>query len=101
MQALSDSQAYIFEERGRLLGLQAENDELRSGEARDAARVRYLLAELHPFMPHITLRYLSKDAQYLPQSPPHSPRRAHSPGPCPHGMPPTAVAWRPLLLALL
>ena len=84
MQALSDSQAYIFEERGRLLGAQAENDELRAGEARDAARIRYLLAELHPFLPHVTLRYLSKDAQYLPQ-PPRLPSRAQSPGRCSHG----------------
>jgi coiled-coil domain-containing protein 77 len=45
-QALSSSQAYIYEERGRLLELQAENDELRLQEAEDRTRIEQLLALL-------------------------------------------------------
>lgn len=45
-QALSSSQAYIFEERDRLLQLQAENDELRLQEVEDRHRLEHLLALL-------------------------------------------------------
>ncbi|BDA49231.1 Coiled-coil domain-containing protein 77 [Coccomyxa sp. Obi] len=44
--ALSSSQAYIFEERDRLLQLQAENDELRLQEVEDRHRLEHLLALL-------------------------------------------------------
>ncbi len=43
VQALSSSQAYIYEERGRLLQLQAENDDLRVQEGEDRARIEQLL----------------------------------------------------------
>lgn len=45
-QALSSSQAYIFEERDRLLQLQAENDELRLQEVEDRHRLEHMLALL-------------------------------------------------------
>lgn len=43
VQALSSSQAYIYEERDRLLQLQAECDDLRAQEADDSRRIEQLL----------------------------------------------------------
>ena len=40
MQALSDAHAFLFEERQRLLALQAENDELRLQEIEDRKRIQ-------------------------------------------------------------
>lgn len=42
-QALASSQAYIFEERDRLLQLQEENNELRLQEVEDRHRLQHLL----------------------------------------------------------
>ncbi len=42
-QALSDAHVFLFEERQRLLTLQAENDELRLQEIEDRKRIRQLL----------------------------------------------------------
>ncbi|KAL6765160.1 centriole proteome protein [Haematococcus lacustris] len=42
--ALSDAHAFLFEERQRLLALQAENDELRLQELEDRKRIQQLLA---------------------------------------------------------
>jgi len=39
-QALSDAHAFLFEERQRLLTLQAENDELRLQEIEDRKRIQ-------------------------------------------------------------
>lgn len=47
-QALSDAQAFLFEERQRLLGLQAENDELKLQELEDRKRIQHLLALTRP-----------------------------------------------------
>ncbi len=68
-QALSASQAYIFEERQRLLQLQAENEELRLAEAEDQRRIRRLLAALHPHKPHITLAHQQQHQQHKAGSP--------------------------------
>jgi coiled-coil domain-containing protein 77 len=46
--ALSDSHAYLFEERERLLKLQTENDELKVQEAEDRQRIQHLLGLLNP-----------------------------------------------------
>ena len=40
IQALSDAHAFLFEERQRLLALQAENDELRLQEIEDRKRIQ-------------------------------------------------------------
>lgn len=45
-QALASSQTFIFEERERLLALQAENADLRLQEAEDRARINCLVAML-------------------------------------------------------
>lgn len=45
MQALSDAHAFLFEERQRLLTLQAENDELRLQEIEDRKRIQQLLGQ--------------------------------------------------------
>lgn len=44
MQAVSEAQAYIFEERDRLLALQADNENLRRQEHQDRRRIEQLLA---------------------------------------------------------
>ena len=58
-QALSDAQAFLFEERQRLLALQAENDELKLQELDDRRRIQHLLSMTRPseqevrrFSPH-------------------------------------------------
>jgi len=43
-QALSEAQAYIFEERDRLLALKAENESLHRQELQDRRRIEHLLA---------------------------------------------------------
>ena len=47
--ALSDAHAFLFEERGRLLSLRAENDELKVQELEDRARIQHLLRLTAPF----------------------------------------------------
>jgi hypothetical protein len=47
-QALSDAQQFLFEERQRLLALQAENDELKLQELEDRKRIQQLLAMTRP-----------------------------------------------------
>jgi coiled-coil domain-containing protein 77 len=45
LQALSDAHAFLFDERQRLLSLQAENDELRLQELEDRKRIQQLLSD--------------------------------------------------------
>jgi coiled-coil domain-containing protein 77 len=52
-QALSDAHTYLFDERERLLALQAENDQLRLQEAEDRQRIKQLLALTRPAEQHI------------------------------------------------
>eukprot|EP00884_Botryococcus_braunii_P009152 jgi/Botrbrau1/18238/Bobra.53_1s0092.1 len=72
-QALSNAHAYLFEERERLLALQAENDNLRLQEMEDRRQIKHLLALTQPTQQEITYH-------------PHSKPRAvtafpHGPGP--------------------
>ncbi|GBF99207.1 hypothetical protein Rsub_12466 [Raphidocelis subcapitata] len=55
-QALGDSQQFLFEERQRLLALQAENDELRLQELEDRRRMQHLLSVAAPLEQAVTLR---------------------------------------------
>ncbi|KIZ06949.1 Coiled-coil domain-containing protein 77 [Monoraphidium neglectum] len=55
-QALSDAQQFLFEERQRLLALQAENDELKLQELDDRKRMQHLLAMTQPLEQQITYR---------------------------------------------
>ena len=55
-QALSDAQQLLFEERERLLSLQAENDELRLQELGDRQRMQQLLAASRPLEQSVALR---------------------------------------------
>lgn len=48
MQALSNAHTYLFEERERLLALQAESDALRLQEVEDRARIKQLLSLTQP-----------------------------------------------------
>lgn len=48
LQALSDAHTYLFEERERLLALQAECDALRLQEVEDRTRIKQLLSLTHP-----------------------------------------------------
>lgn len=48
LQALSDAHTYLFEERERLLALQAECDGLRLQEVEDRARIKQLLSLSQP-----------------------------------------------------
>lgn len=48
LQALSDAQSFLFEERQRLLALQAENDELKLQELEDRKRIQHLLSMTTP-----------------------------------------------------
>jgi len=52
--ALSDAHTYLFEERQRLLDLQAENDELKLQEMDDRKRIQHLLALTEPVEQEIT-----------------------------------------------
>ena len=54
VQALSDAHTYLFEERQRLLDLQAENDELKLQEMDDRKRIQHLLALTEPVEQEIT-----------------------------------------------
>ena len=49
--ALSDAHAYLFEERERLLKVQAENDELKLQEVEDRRRIQHLLQLMNPAEP--------------------------------------------------
>ena len=57
--ALSDAHTYLFEERDRLLALQAENDELKLQEIEDRRRIQHLLQLLQPSEQEVTF---SRDA---------------------------------------
>jgi|AntAceMinimDraft_5_1070358.scaffolds.fasta_scaffold18244_2 coiled-coil domain-containing protein 77 len=57
--ALSDAHAYLFEERDRLLGMQAENDELKLQEVEDRRRIQHLLQLMNPSEQEVTF---SRDA---------------------------------------
>lgn len=57
--ALSDAHTYLFDERERLLAMQAENDELKLQEVEDRRRIQHLLALLQPSEQEITF---SRDA---------------------------------------
>lgn len=56
MQALSDAQQFLFEERQRLLLLQAENDELKLQEIQDRQRIQQLLAMTQPLEQTVTYK---------------------------------------------
>jgi coiled-coil domain-containing protein 77 len=51
--ALSDAHAYLFEERERLLAIQAENDELKLQETEDRQRIQHLLKLMNPAEPEV------------------------------------------------
>jgi coiled-coil domain-containing protein 77 len=53
---LSDAQQFLFEERQRLLLLQAENDELKLQEIQDRQRIQQLLALTQPVEQTVTYR---------------------------------------------
>lgn len=55
-QALSDAQQFLFEERQRLLLLQAENDELKLQEIQDRQRIQQLLAMTQPLEQTVTYK---------------------------------------------
>jgi hypothetical protein len=54
-QALSAAHVHLFEERDRLLRLQAENDEFRLQEAEDRRRIQHLMSLTNPVDQEITL----------------------------------------------
>jgi len=56
LQALSDAQQFLFEERQRLLLLQAENDELKLQEIQDRQRIQQLLAMTQPLEQTVTYK---------------------------------------------
>lgn len=53
---MSDAQQFLFEERQRLLLLQAENDELKLQEIQDRQRIQQLLALTQPVEQTVTYR---------------------------------------------
>lgn len=55
-QALSAAHVHLFEERDRLLRLQAENDDLRLQEAEDRRRIQHLMSLTNPVDQEITLQ---------------------------------------------
>ena len=61
--ALSDAHAYLFEERDRLMTMQAENDDLKLKEVEDRKRIENLLKAMDPTKSDITL---SRDPQPVP-----------------------------------
>ena len=54
LQALSDAHTYLFEERERLLQLQATHDDLKLQEVEDRRRIQHLLALHSPMEQEIT-----------------------------------------------
>jgi coiled-coil domain-containing protein 77 len=54
VQALSDAHNFLFEERQRLLALQAENDDLKLQEVQDRQRIQQLLAMTQPYEQEMT-----------------------------------------------
>jgi coiled-coil domain-containing protein 77 len=62
LQALSDAQQFLFEERERLLLLQAENDELKLQEVQDRQRIQQLLAMTQPIEQTIQLKQVRRVA---------------------------------------
>lgn len=62
-QSLSGANNALFEERERLLKLQAENDDLKLKEAEDRKKIQYLISLTHPREQEITyLRNTKPDA---------------------------------------
>jgi coiled-coil domain-containing protein 77 len=61
--ALSDAHAYLFEERDRLMTMQAENDDLKLKEVEDRKRIENLLKAMDPTKSDITL---SRDPPPVP-----------------------------------
>ena len=55
-QALSAAHMHLFEERDRLLRLQAENDELRLQEANDRRRIHHLMSLSNSVDQELTLQ---------------------------------------------
>lgn len=55
-QALSAAHMHLFEERDRLLRLQAENDDLRLQEAEDRRRIHHLMSVSGPIDQEVTLQ---------------------------------------------
>lgn len=53
-QALSAAHMHLFEERDRLLQLQAENDELRLNEVESTQRIQHLTALVDPITQAVT-----------------------------------------------
>ena len=53
---MSDAQQFLFEERQRLLLLQAENDELKLQEIQDRQRIQQLLAMTQPLEQTVTYK---------------------------------------------
>lgn len=60
LQALSDAHTHLFEERQRLLDIQAENDELKLQELEDRKRIQHLLALTEPVEQEITYARCAK-----------------------------------------
>lgn len=56
LQALSDAHTYLFDERERLLALQAENDALRLQEGEDRQRIKQLLSLSRPSEQQVVLQ---------------------------------------------
>lgn len=61
--ALSDAHAYLFEERERLMAVQAECDELKLQEVEDRRRIQHLLQLMNPAEPEVNF---SRDAPPAP-----------------------------------
>lgn len=80
-QALSNAHAYLFEERERLLSLQAENDELRLQEREDRRQIKHLLALTQPTQQEITYHQDSKPRAVTAFA--HEPGHRHLPPFCP------------------
>lgn len=70
--ALSDAHAYLFDERQRLLELQAENDALKLQEMEDRKRIQHLLALTEPVEQEITYARQGRPDTFhlLPKQPP-------------------------------
>ena len=66
--ALSDAHAYLFEERERLLKIQAENDELKLQETEDRRRIQHLLQLMNPAEPTV---------EFSREKPPEEPKASY------------------------
>ena len=77
--ALSAAHVHLFEERDRLLRLQAENDELRLQEAEDRRRIKQLMAFSCPVDQEVTLQTKSQPTSGI-SYPRHKQTRRPVPG---------------------